>query len=590
MQKKINKLIIKFAITVFSLAIIFTVAINKTEAASLYLSPASSSVSVGNIFSVKVLVNTSSKAINNAEVTIQFPTDMLSVVSVTKSSSIFSLWVEEPNFSNNTGKITFNGGVPNPGFNGSSGYISTITFMAKKQGTASIIFSDGAVRENDGLGTDILTSKIPSNIQITGAVTTTTEVTTPVVTTKNIAPLKPIIISSTHTNQDSWYSSKTASFNWNIPSGVTSIKTLINNKSDSTPTISYDNSVTQKTLENLSDGTLYFHLQYFNSFGKSPVAHYKINIDSANPLPFTPEINSKDFNNVITLKAEDKLSGIDYYTLKIDDGKVIKVNKIQLLNNEYVLPIENEGSHNITVTAYDKAGNYTTSDSTFVSSKIVSPELSLNLSEITKGESVVISGKTIYPNSNVEIKLGEYKGSGIGSIIGLGSSDNVKTYTQITDSNGNFSVTTDPIETIGTIDIYASVVLSEVIKSSPSETIYLKVKDTKVVSTMLSLVAPLLSIILVSLLIIILLIIIYIGWHKFFGLKKKLNYELQLAAKDVHNSMLLLKEELNNQLKILEKVKIERSLNKKEEAIFSEIESNIDDIDDFIKKKISKIL
>ena len=55
---------------------------------------------------------------------------------------------------------------------------------------------------------------------------------------------------------------------------------------------------------------------------------------------------------------------------------------------------------------------------------------------------------------------------------------------------------------------------------------------------------------------------------------------------EVHKAMLLLKEELNDQLKSLEKVKIDRSLNEKEEVIFNEIRDNIDGIDDFVEKKL----
>ena len=142
----------------------------KINAATLSISPNSTTVSVGKTVAVKVYVNTEGKSINNGEAAIQFPVDMLDVVSITKSSSIFTLWVEEPVFSNVTGKISFNGGVPNPGFTGQSGYIVTITFKAKKQGIASVIFSDGAVRENDGLGTDILVGKSGSSINIKTAI------------------------------------------------------------------------------------------------------------------------------------------------------------------------------------------------------------------------------------------------------------------------------------------------------------------------------------------------------------------------------------------------------------------------------------
>lgn len=572
---------------------------SKIEAASLYLSPASSSVSVGNIFSIKVMVNTSGKVINNAEANIQFPTDMLEVVSVTKSSSVFSLWVEEPSFSNYTGNIVFNGGVPNPGFNGSNGYISTITFKAKKPGTASVLFSDGAVRENDGLGTDILTSKISSNIQIVSPVVAPVVTTTPAVVktdvpvdTKdksNVLP-KPVIVSDTHPDQDLWYSNRTASFSWKIPSGVTSLKTLVNNKTDSTPTISYDNSVTQKTLDNLSDGTFYFHLQYFNSSAKSLVAHYRFKIDGTNPLPFTPLIKTEDSVSVISLNAEDKLSGIDHYLIKIDNSTEIKVNKIDIYDGKYTLPVLSEGGHNINVIAYDKASNYTEAVLTFISPRISSPELSLSSNEITKGEAITILGKTNYPNSEVEVKMTGKKNSLLCSIFNCTSSDEVKTYKQKTDQNGDFSIVTDPVNTSGTIGVSSYVVFGDSIKSDQSEAIYLNVKDTKIVSTTLSMIPPMLNIIILSLLFVTLIIILYVGWHKFFGLKKKFNRELQGTATEVHKAMLLLKEELNNQLEILEKVKVDRSLNKKEEAIFAEIESNIDDIDNFIKKKLNKIL
>lgn len=156
----------KYLFIIILLVIVSFIFTNKIYAASLSIFPSSSTVSVGNIVSVKVVVNTNGKSINNGEATIQFPVDMLEVVSITNGSSIFTLWVEEPKFSNTTGKISFNGGVPNPGFNGASGYIATFTFKAKKQGLASVIFTDAAVRENDGLGTDILSVKNGSSLKI----------------------------------------------------------------------------------------------------------------------------------------------------------------------------------------------------------------------------------------------------------------------------------------------------------------------------------------------------------------------------------------------------------------------------------------
>jgi uncharacterized membrane protein len=577
MFRKINKYILKLSVLVFLLVVVFVSFTNKTDAATLSISPNSSTVSVGNIVSVKVFVNTESKSINNAEATIQFPVDMLDVVSITKSSSIFTLWVEEPSFSNNTGKITFNGGVPTPGFDGQSGYVATITFKAKKQGIASVIFSDGAVRENDGLGTDVLTSKNSGVIQIG----IPKEVILPPVPNINDGngnvPIKPVIMSDTHPNSDLWYQANIATFNWKIPNGVTSLKTLFNKVADSTPTVVYDNSVTQKTLNNISDGTSYFHLRYFNSNGGSAIAHYRIKVDATAPLAFAPTVRTEDGKNIIRLNAEDVTSGIDYYTLQTDGGSSIKVKNNDLINNEYNLPVQNEGSHNIVVSAYDKAGNHTEGNVTFTSSPITIPIISLSSSEITAGDMVTVLGKTDYPGKQVFVTL-EQDGK------------EIKKYIQTISPEGTFSIATDKIKNVGTVSVWAETVFSDSIKSLPSERVYLKVNQIEAVKITLSILYPLLGIIIIIILLLIIFILLYLGWHKYFGLKKKIELESKETATEVHKAMFLLKEELGDQLKALEKVKVDRNLNEKEEVIFKEIKDNVDGIDEFVEKKLKKLM
>lgn len=83
----------------------------------------------------------------------------------------------------------------------------------------------------------------------------------------------------------------------------------------------------------------------------------------------------------------------------------------------------------------------------------------------------------------------------------------------------------------------------------------------------LSIIYPLMSLIIVSVFMVTLIISFYFGWHKYFGLKKKINIELTKTSKEVHKAMLLMKKELDNQLKSLEKVKIERNLNQKKKML-----------------------
>ena len=81
---------------------------------------------VGKSIAVGVYVSSTDQAMNAASGVITFPTDKFEVTSISKNNSIFVIWVQEPTFSNNTGVISFEGIIPNPGFVGSSGKILTI--------------------------------------------------------------------------------------------------------------------------------------------------------------------------------------------------------------------------------------------------------------------------------------------------------------------------------------------------------------------------------------------------------------------------------------------------------------------------------
>lgn len=546
-----------------------------TFAATLTLSPSSSTLSVGNIATVSIKVNTSGQAINNAEAVIQFPSDMLEVVSLSKSSSIFTLWVEEPSFSNGTGRIVFNGGAANPGFNGSNGTIASIVFKAKKQGTASILFTDGAVRKNDGLGTDILSSKSGSVITVTSALQTPppTPTPTPQESESPTSLLKPVVVSATHPDQNSWYNTKTVSLNWKIPSNVTSIQTLFNKIPTSTPLTTYDTSVTQQTVTAQSDGIHYFHVRYLGGKNTGPITHYVVKIDSTPPTAFTPKVRIDNKRNIISVDAKDALSGIDHYVFSIDSGEPFEVDASEFVNNEYTLPYKKEGVHTIVVSAYDKAGNHTDATLVYTSPEISAPDLVLSSEEIKRGDTLTITGNTEYSNSKVEVVIENNEG-----VLGK--------YIQTTDANGSFTVVTENLKHKGVVTISGQNILAENVRGPFSEKKYLTILETK---TRLITIAMLKMIGGVTVLFG-LLIALYIGWYKFFSLKRRIDREARSTALDVHTTVIAFKDELSKQLYKLELIKEDRELNNKEEEIFAKIKKNIDEIDAFIEKKLKKLV
>jgi len=542
-------------------------------AASIFFNPNSTQVSQGDIFSISIMTDTQGAAINNADAVINFPKDLLDVQSVSKNGSIFTIWVEDPTFSNSSGTITLNGGLPNPGFTGSKGKILSIVFQAKKAGNATVLFASANVRANDGVGTNILSARQSGTITIGSSLPPVIQAPIP----QSNVPKLPIITSSTNPVTNEWYKDSTAVFNWNITSGVTSIQTLLSKSALSIPSVQYDASVSQKTISQIADGVHYFHLRFTNSSGNGPTAHYKIQIDGTAPDSFNPTIIQNGVRTQVTLKARDITSGVDHYAITFSDGTLIMVKPSELSNNMFVLPVTEKGEQKISLVAVDKAGNSTDSVAlSYEAPEITIPSLTINPDELQKGERVMITGNTEYVRTSLVVYVGK-------------NESDVDQYQIITSDDGSFSLKSDELQNVGKQYVWAQLVFSGNVKSTLSEKKTLLVKETELVRISRAVIYRLILIIIIILLLIAVFFALFLGWHKYFGLKKKLTNELDEVAKSVHGSFTLFKEELSSQLQILENAKIDRNLNRKEQKIFKELQENIDSIDEFVEKKLKKL-
>ncbi len=391
----------------------------KTNAATLSILPASSVHAVGDIITVKVVVNTEGESINNAESVISFPPSLLQVVSIDKNSSIFPLWVVTPSYSNDTGRFSFNGGIPSVGFIGSNGTIISINFKAIKEGAVSIPFLAGAVRKNDGLGTDILTSKKLGTIQI------------------NTAP-KP---------------------KYEAP----------------------------KVIKEIIP---------------------KSNIISSNKS-FIPEVRLENNRNVLKFNAATLIPDVSHYTLIIDDSKLLSVKQDELVNDDFILPVQKSGDHRIIIIAYNKNEEYKENNLIFTSPLITAPVLSLSSNEIYKGEPVIVLSKTDYPNTKVNL------------VLELNEKE-INRYTGVTNSDGYIFINVPKIQEIGLVKIWAEVKFSEDVKSDSSEKISLYVKEIEIKNRPLFAIYQLLPLVVILLLLITLIIFAFFGLSKFISSRKKI--------------------------------------------------------------------
>lgn len=367
---------LKLLLATFFAVCLWLLLVSTTYAADVLLSPASGSYTPGQTFTVTVQADPKGQQINAVEASMTFDTALLSVVSVSKTGSAFSLWTTEPTFSNSAGTITFGGGSPTP-FSNRSNLIS-ITFTAKAAGSASVGFGDASALAADGRGTDVLQNKTGGTYTIAAAATpeptptpTPTEEPATQPTDDNAAitfgdpPRAPEVGSTAFLDPEVWYNKKTGIFTWDIPFDVTAVAVELATSSNNDPTEEFDPPIEEFDLspENAIDGIQYLSIKFKNQVGWGAITNRKIQIDTLPPEPFEINVNAgprTDSFPLLTFAANDTTSGIDYYELSIADGEPVRVTpdeaKLGYLLSELV-----DGTYTVSVTAVDFAGNKTMS-------------------------------------------------------------------------------------------------------------------------------------------------------------------------------------------------------------------------------------
>jgi hypothetical protein len=132
------------------------------------------------------------------------------------------------------------------------------------------------------------------------------------------------------------------------PSDIDHFEVKIDSEGFSTQTSPY-------TLPVQSDGIHNITVRAFDFAGNSMDSYVDVYIDVTDPVDFTPYAPSGwivDNQPEITFLTTDATSGIDHYEVRIDS------QDFETQTSPYTLPAQSDGTHNITVRAYDRAGNY----------------------------------------------------------------------------------------------------------------------------------------------------------------------------------------------------------------------------------------
>jgi hypothetical protein len=538
------------------------------DSASLYLSPASETYQLNSSFSVFVKLNSAGNPVNAAEGTISFDPNQLSVASVSKTSSVFSLWTNEPVFSNSQGSISFGGGSPSA-FNGQAGTIMKIVFQAKNPGQARVSFSSGAVLAADGRGTNVLGDMVGGIYDLksdNAIIQPEPEITEP--ETQTGTPDAPVIISKTHPDSSKWYSNSNPEFSWQIPAGVTAVRLLAGSNASAVPNVFYDQPISEKKIENFEDGIWYFSAQFKNNVGWGKIAHFKFQIDLKPPEKFgvTVKEGEKTSNSQPTLvfDATDQMSGIDHYEIRIDQQASISTKE-----KEFKLPPQSSGKHIIENKVFDQAGNYA----------LATVEV-----EITSLEAPVIIEypKELYPGTPLLIKGSAPSGSMVKIHL-----QNEKTGETIGETkagdDGAWSYIDFSIKESGTYRIFAHAEDEAGGKSLPSakvtvlatRPVFIRIGD-------LSVTCYAMLILLAVLILIVFFFMIFI-WRR---RKEKVRKEISQAEEALRKAFKALREEAEEQIARLDGKK---GLSKSEQIIYDNLTEALKISESYISEELKDI-
>lgn len=167
---------------------VFLGVVNYTQAASLYLDPAYSSLNRGDAIKVAVRLDTDEaqgECVNAVDAVIRY-SENIEPVDISTGNSIFSIWVESPKINKEERTVTFAGGVPN-GYCGrvigdpklsniiteiifrSPGFIVGAPATDENKATIDFIKENSVVYLNDGQGTSFSPAVYGASIDLSNS-------------------------------------------------------------------------------------------------------------------------------------------------------------------------------------------------------------------------------------------------------------------------------------------------------------------------------------------------------------------------------------------------------------------------------------
>lgn len=297
-------------------------------------------VETGERFTFEILVEPNGENLDTVRAELSFSADVLEIESF-HLGDLFPR-VTPGNVIDNTSGLFSQGAFTLEGPVRTSGIFGTITFITKQEGTAVI----------ELLGSSKLISAGEEKINSEKL----ERVSFSIQTQEQPEEKELVVTSSTHVEQDQWYSSDVANFSWKINQDILRYYSDFDQNPNTDPRTLLEQGTLKRTIEEIKDGVWFFHLKGQKKDGTfTNTEHYKVQIDTTPPNAIFPLISDRQIAEgtdvTIEFGTTDEMSGVFSYELSINDGPFLpSVSPI-------ILSDLKPGDYYVKVRALDKAGN-----------------------------------------------------------------------------------------------------------------------------------------------------------------------------------------------------------------------------------------
>jgi hypothetical protein len=357
------------------------------------------------------------------------------------------------------------------------------------------------------------------------------------------------------------------------------MRTITSQSASAEPDEPYATPVSSVKARPLEEGSNYFRLQFKFGDNWGSVQTYPIQVDLSDPsYIIVKEAEREDESDPrvgFAIEASDELSGIAHYEIAVDGGTPEKWERP--VSGVYRPVALDPGEHVLTVYAYDRAGNGTSTDFIFMVQSLEPPILDDTSVDgrFLVGDAITIRGTT-YPNADVTVYHSLNDGEA--------NEKQVRS-----DDTGLFIATVTDGARPGKYTLWFSVTDERGASSPPSIKRSVNVSQPLIMLfggvavTYLSIIVPLIA------LIFLLVLVLWLGYTWARSYRSRVQYETKDAYRAARKEFDALRKDLIKQIGMLERANQSRELTREEMRIFTNLSKRLDHIERHIAEEIEDI-